>query len=441
MSIDYKERRLRFWCQKVLPLVYDESLSYYELLCKIMKHLSEAETDVSALEQWLEELDAAAVKKVYSEWPLRARKTANTVNLTMSENISEGEIVTRVNAADGSPISVILSDHHVDIGSLNPDDPDAPEGVVGLHNEYTFDIDPATTTKRGSMSADDKAKVDRLYNTTLSQGDNIVITSTVAQNGDTNYTVGVDPNFKPSIENSFLAGDMWEWNSMLDPRAASVYVRQGNDATWEHGSASVDNTQESSSLTYNVQSNHVLNGVFTHTDSYNGIGAGAIYTRIIGYVLKAQVGNPFSRVSHPTTLQYGSEYYTTLDTIDIKGQFKNTVYQNRTLRIYLCEWAVGTTRGNQYATHGDPYFPGNNMNYLPPYVTVTTDANGYFETIIPAGLTATLYQGGSSSYQNPPRGILSLVILPDGDFSDLVEIVENTAGADLKVSVRSNLTD
>lgn len=22
----------RFWCQKVLPLVYDESLSYYELL-------------------------------------------------------------------------------------------------------------------------------------------------------------------------------------------------------------------------------------------------------------------------------------------------------------------------------------------------------------------------------------------------------------------------
>lgn len=25
----------RFWCQKVLPLVYDNSLSYYEVLCKL----------------------------------------------------------------------------------------------------------------------------------------------------------------------------------------------------------------------------------------------------------------------------------------------------------------------------------------------------------------------------------------------------------------------
>lgn len=32
---------LRFWCQKVLPLVYDNSLSYYELLCKIAAKLNE----------------------------------------------------------------------------------------------------------------------------------------------------------------------------------------------------------------------------------------------------------------------------------------------------------------------------------------------------------------------------------------------------------------
>lgn len=30
----------RFWCQKVLPLVYDESLSYYELLCKVVDYLN-----------------------------------------------------------------------------------------------------------------------------------------------------------------------------------------------------------------------------------------------------------------------------------------------------------------------------------------------------------------------------------------------------------------
>ena len=32
---------LHFWCQKVLPLVYDESLSYYEVLCKVREKLNE----------------------------------------------------------------------------------------------------------------------------------------------------------------------------------------------------------------------------------------------------------------------------------------------------------------------------------------------------------------------------------------------------------------
>ena len=31
----------RFWCQKVLPLVYDNSLSYYEVLCKLTEHINE----------------------------------------------------------------------------------------------------------------------------------------------------------------------------------------------------------------------------------------------------------------------------------------------------------------------------------------------------------------------------------------------------------------
>lgn len=31
----------RFWCQKVLPTVYDDSLSYYELLCKVVNYLND----------------------------------------------------------------------------------------------------------------------------------------------------------------------------------------------------------------------------------------------------------------------------------------------------------------------------------------------------------------------------------------------------------------
>ena len=37
---DYKTLQpFRYWCQKVLPLVYDDSLSYYELLCKVVDYL------------------------------------------------------------------------------------------------------------------------------------------------------------------------------------------------------------------------------------------------------------------------------------------------------------------------------------------------------------------------------------------------------------------
>lgn len=39
----------RFWCQHVLPLVYDDSLSYYELLCKVVTYLNDVISNVDAL--------------------------------------------------------------------------------------------------------------------------------------------------------------------------------------------------------------------------------------------------------------------------------------------------------------------------------------------------------------------------------------------------------
>lgn len=39
----------KFWCQKVLPIAYDNSLSYYELLCKVIDYLNNTITDVTYL--------------------------------------------------------------------------------------------------------------------------------------------------------------------------------------------------------------------------------------------------------------------------------------------------------------------------------------------------------------------------------------------------------
>ena len=32
---------MKFWSQKILPLVYDDSLSYYEVLCKVVNKINE----------------------------------------------------------------------------------------------------------------------------------------------------------------------------------------------------------------------------------------------------------------------------------------------------------------------------------------------------------------------------------------------------------------
>ncbi len=52
----------RFWCQKVLPLVYDDSLSYYELLCKVVNYLNDVISNVDGLK-----VDIDKLLKAYNE--------------------------------------------------------------------------------------------------------------------------------------------------------------------------------------------------------------------------------------------------------------------------------------------------------------------------------------------------------------------------------------
>lgn len=51
----------RFWCQKVLPIVYDDSLSYYELLNKVVVYLNNVISDVATVEDNVGELSDAFV--------------------------------------------------------------------------------------------------------------------------------------------------------------------------------------------------------------------------------------------------------------------------------------------------------------------------------------------------------------------------------------------
>lgn len=51
----------RFWCQKVIPLVYDDSLSYYELLCKVVDYLNKTIDNVNNLN-----VDVTSIYEAYN---------------------------------------------------------------------------------------------------------------------------------------------------------------------------------------------------------------------------------------------------------------------------------------------------------------------------------------------------------------------------------------
>lgn len=57
---------VKFWCFKVLPLVYDDSLSYYEVLCKIKAKLNELIAEMNTLPETLKEIEAAIAQ--IQEW-------------------------------------------------------------------------------------------------------------------------------------------------------------------------------------------------------------------------------------------------------------------------------------------------------------------------------------------------------------------------------------
>lgn len=74
-------KHFHFWCQKVLPLVYDDSLSYYEVLCKVVKYINalidqdkifadeiaDLRKDLDQVQYWIDHFDTTFAEKIIRE--------------------------------------------------------------------------------------------------------------------------------------------------------------------------------------------------------------------------------------------------------------------------------------------------------------------------------------------------------------------------------------
>lgn len=88
----------RFWCQKVLPLVYDDSLSYYELLCKVVSYLNNVIQNVDGLHVDVENLLTAYnqlqnyVNTYFDNLDLQTE-----INNALDRMVSTGELADYIN--------------------------------------------------------------------------------------------------------------------------------------------------------------------------------------------------------------------------------------------------------------------------------------------------------------------------------------------------------
>lgn len=74
-------RVFRYWCCKVLPLVYEDSLSYYEVLCKVVKYindlieqdkvfideLDELKKELDSVQNWINNFDTTEIKRLVEQ--------------------------------------------------------------------------------------------------------------------------------------------------------------------------------------------------------------------------------------------------------------------------------------------------------------------------------------------------------------------------------------
>ena len=78
----YDLSTFKFWCYKVLPLVYDDSLSYYEVLCKVVNYinklieqdkifgdeLTKLREDLATVQEWIKTDNTTYIKNIVEKY-------------------------------------------------------------------------------------------------------------------------------------------------------------------------------------------------------------------------------------------------------------------------------------------------------------------------------------------------------------------------------------
>lgn len=183
----------RFWCQKVLPLVYDDSLSYYETLCRVVDKLNEVieNSGTAYVDEQIEALRKELIDLIQQTSAADRQYTDQEVAKAKEEL---GQKITELESSLTEKINQLESETNEKFEAVNDDITEVRGDITNIQGDITKInqnieniIDGTTPVPSGHAETADKLKTARELTVDLTSN------TPASFDGSANATIGVIP--------------------------------------------------------------------------------------------------------------------------------------------------------------------------------------------------------------------------------------------------------
>lgn len=183
----------RFWCQKVLPLVYDDSLSYYETLCRVVDKLNEVieNSGTAYVDEQIEALRKELIDLIQQTSAADREYTDQEVAKAKEEL---GQKITELESSLTEKINQLESETNEKFEAVNDDITEVKGDITNIQGDITeinqnieHIIDGTTPIPSGHAETADKLKTARELTVDLTSN------TPASFDGSANATIGVIP--------------------------------------------------------------------------------------------------------------------------------------------------------------------------------------------------------------------------------------------------------